>query len=85
MALRVESPALAGRLAPTAFAAGRPKDGDPRACWALVDTTARSVEFRRVEYNVERTARAILASDLPHEFAAQVREARGYAPPVIAG
>lgn len=60
--------------------AGKPKDGDPRGCWALVDTAARSVEFRRLEYDVERTAEAILASDLPHEFAAQVREARGYAP-----
>ena len=60
--------------------AGKPKDGDPRACWALVDGVARSVEFRRVEYDVGRTAQAILASDLPHEFAAQVREARGYGP-----
>lgn len=58
--------------------AGKPKDGDPRASWALLDTTARSVEFRRVEYDVERTAEAILASDLPDEFAAQVREARSY-------
>jgi putative phosphoesterase len=57
--------------------AGKPKDGDPRACWALVDSAARSVEFRRVEYDVGRTAEAILASDLPAEFAAQVREGRG--------
>jgi putative phosphoesterase len=58
--------------------AGKPKDGDPRACWALLDTSTGAVEFRRVEYDVERTAQAILASDLPDEFAAQVREARGY-------
>ena len=55
----------------------KPKDGDPRACWALVDGAARSVEFRRVEYDVARTAQAILASELPDEFAAEVREARG--------
>ncbi len=59
--------------------AGKPKDGDPRACWALVDTAARSVSFRRVDYDVERTARAILASDLPHVFADALRGARGYA------
>lgn len=58
--------------------AGKPKDGDPRACWALLDTATGAVGFRRVEYDVERTAQGILASDLPHEFAAQVREARGY-------
>lgn len=58
--------------------AGKPKDGDPRACWALFDTVTDAVEFRRIEYDVERTAEAILASELPPEFAAQVREARGY-------
>ena len=66
--------------------AGKPKDGDPRACWALVETSVDdvSVEFRRVAYEVERAARAIEASDLPREFADQLREARGYRPPVQA-
>ena len=59
---------------------GKPKDGDPRACWALLDTTARSTEFRRVRYDVERAARAILASDLPAAFADQLRLASGYRP-----
>jgi len=58
--------------------AGKPKDGDPRACWALIDTTANTVEFRRVAYDVEAAAAAIEASELPAEFAAQLREARGY-------
>lgn len=61
--------------------AGKPKDGDPRACWARIETgpggTVR-VAMRRVAYDVERAAAAILASDLPHEFADQLREARGY-------
>jgi putative phosphoesterase len=59
--------------------AGKPKDGDPRACWALLDTSADTVEFRRVPYDVEEAARAVEASDLPSEFANQLREARGYA------
>ena len=58
--------------------AGRPKDGDPRACWALLDTATGSVEFRRVTYDVESAAAAIEASDLPSEFAEQLREARAY-------
>ena len=37
----------------------------------MVDSAVRSVEFRRVEYDVVRTAEAILASDLPDEFAAE--------------
>ena len=53
---------------------GRPKDGDWRAGYVVldVDTTAR-VEFVRVDYDVEETARAILASDLPHDFAEYLR------------
>ena len=58
--------------------AGKPKDGDPRGCWALLDTTTAAVEFRRAAYDVERAARAVEASGLPVEFAAQLREARGY-------
>jgi len=54
--------------------AGKPKGGDPRACYALVelgdDVTAT---FPRVEYDVEAAARAIEATDLPHEFASVLR------------
>lgn len=64
--------------------AGKPKDGDPRACWALVETRPDgvTVQFYRVAYDVEATTRAIEASDLPDEFATQLREARGYRVPV---
>jgi len=58
--------------------AGKPKDGDPRGCWVLLDTGTGAVEFRRTPYDVEAAATAIEASDLPDEFAAQLREARGY-------
>lgn len=58
--------------------AGKPKDGDPRACWVLLDTASGVAEFRRVSYDVERAALAVEASDLPSEFASQLREARGY-------
>lgn len=63
--------------------AGKPKDGDPRACWALIETSPGDlrVEFHRVDYEVEAAARAIEASDLPSEFADQLREARGYSAP----
>ena len=58
--------------------AGKPKVGDPRGCWALLDTASGALEFRRVAYDLERTVAGIRASDLPHEFVAQLREARGY-------
>jgi predicted phosphodiesterase len=52
--------------------AGRPKDGDPRVSYALLDVAADgeiTTEFVRVEYDVERAARAIRGSALPDEFA----------------
>ena len=50
---------------------GRPKDGDPRAGFVMLSVDARmvAVEFIRVSYDVDRAAAAILASDLPHDFA----------------
>lgn len=50
---------------------GRPKDGDPRAGYVVLDVTAEgvTVEFVRVAYDVEEAARAIVASELPDEFA----------------
>jgi putative phosphoesterase len=58
--------------------AGKPKDGDPRAAWALLDTVSGALEIRRVGYDVDRTVDGILASGLPPVFAVQLREARGY-------
>jgi predicted phosphodiesterase len=55
---------------------GRPKDGDPRAGYVLLEVGAGgaiSVEFVRVAYDVEAAARAILASTLPDAFADYLR------------
>jgi predicted phosphodiesterase len=55
---------------------GRPKDGDWRAGYATVEVGAAGevgVEFRRVEYDVDRAAAAIEASTLPHEFATYLK------------
>lgn len=61
---------------------GRPKDGDPRAGWILLDASADQVrvEFVRVDYDVERAASAILASTLPDEFAEFLRTGGRLAP-----
>ncbi|MHB1096776.1 MAG: metallophosphoesterase family protein [Gemmatimonadaceae bacterium] len=55
---------------------GRPKDGDPRAGYVLLDMAADAgvrVEIVRVTYDVEAAARAIVASTLPDEFADYLR------------
>jgi putative phosphoesterase len=49
---------------------GKPKDGDWRACYALLDRDGLS--FRRVEYDVRTAAAAIRATQLPPEFARDI-------------
>ncbi len=58
---------------------GKPKDGDPRACYAVITAAGSelSVEYVRVPYDVELAAQAIESSDMPDEFAGMLREARG--------
>jgi predicted phosphodiesterase len=49
---------------------GKPKDGNPRACYAILDFTRHpAVTFRRVEYNVQAAAEAVRQSGLPATFA----------------
>ncbi len=54
---------------------GKPKDGDWRAGYVLVEADAEiaSVEFVRVEYDLERATEGIVQSELPDEFADQLR------------
>jgi putative phosphoesterase len=64
---------LKGVLFVNAGSVGKPKDGDPRACYALIDTSGDvSVEFRRVTYDVAAAAAAIRATDLPAQFAIDI-------------
>lgn len=54
--------------------AGRPKDGDPRVMYALIEIGDQiKATFPRVAYDSEAAARAIEATALPHEFAAMLR------------
>ena len=62
---------------------GKPKDGDWRAGYALVeaDEEVGAVEFVRVEYDLERAAVGVLRSGLPDEVAELLRTG-GTAKPV---
>jgi diadenosine tetraphosphatase ApaH/serine/threonine PP2A family protein phosphatase len=44
---------------------GQPRDRDPRACYALLDTAAHTVELRRVAYPVGRTQEAMREAGIP--------------------
>jgi predicted phosphodiesterase len=48
---------------------GQPRDGDARAAWLELDTGAWTATYHRVDYEVDRAADAILATDLPEHLA----------------
>ena len=54
---------------------GRPKDGDWRAGYVLLDagTEVVNVELVRVEYDIDEAVRGIRESDLPDDFAEYLR------------
>jgi predicted phosphodiesterase len=64
-----------GRQVINAGSVGKPKDKDPRAGYVILQATDSElrVEFVRVPYDIEKTARAIEASTLPPEFASMLR------------
>jgi predicted phosphodiesterase len=68
-----------GRHVVNAGSVGKPKDGNPQACYIVLETNQHqlSVIFNRVPYDVERTAQAIEASEMPHEYAEMLRTGNG--------
>jgi putative phosphoesterase len=68
---------LEGKVFINAGSVGKPKDGDPRACFAVVEAASGPVaaDFIRVRYDVEKTAAAVIESGLPSYFAEKLRKA----------
>jgi putative phosphoesterase len=55
---------------------GQPRDGDPRAGYAVVDLDELSVAERRVEYDVEAVVDAVENAGLPDRIGTRLREGR---------
>lgn len=67
---------IRNKLLVNAGSVGRPKDGDARACYAVLELGAQlQVDFIRVAYDVEKVAAEIEASELLDEFAEILRKA----------
>lgn len=61
---------------------GKPKDGNPKGCYAMLTINENSsitnknaiqVEFVRFDYDIEKAAKAVEDSPLPNEYAAMLR------------
>jgi diadenosine tetraphosphatase ApaH/serine/threonine PP2A family protein phosphatase len=55
---------------------GQPRDFDWRAAFALFDSTACTLAFHRVPYDLPASQARILTAGLPARLAARLREGR---------
>jgi putative phosphoesterase len=55
---------------------GQPRDGDPRAAYALLDLDDLSVEERRVAYDIDTVAAAVSDAGLPERIGTRLYDGR---------
>ncbi len=48
---------------------GQPRDGDPRAAYAIVDEAQKRVELYRLRYDIDAAQKKIMSADLPDVLA----------------
>ena len=57
-------------------AVGQPRDGDPAACYGMLDTSRGELTWVRVPYDVETAAEKIRAAGLPESLALRLHRGR---------
>jgi diadenosine tetraphosphatase ApaH/serine/threonine PP2A family protein phosphatase len=57
-------------------AVGQPRDGDPRAAYGILDSSARTLSLARVEYDVSAAQAKIIAAGLPDVLAQRLAVGR---------
>jgi len=55
---------------------GQPRDGDPRAAYAIVDTAVRLVELYRTQYDVQEAQNKVVKAGLPDVLAQRLAVGR---------
>lgn len=68
--------ANSGRYMINPGSVGQPRDGDPRAAFALYDSEARTVTFHRVPYEIAAAQEKIFRAGLPERLAIRLEEGR---------
>lgn len=68
-----------GRHVVNAGSVGKPKDGNPQACYVILEAIDKDLQvmFKRVPYDIEQAAREIESSEMPHEYAQMLRSGTG--------
>lgn len=57
--------------------AGQPRDGDPRAAYALFDAGANTIEFRRVNYEINKSVDALKEGGYPDSLGKRLETGDG--------
>ncbi len=65
-----------GRAIVNPGSVGQPRDGDPRASYAVYDSDAGTITHRRVEYDIPATQRKMHERGLPHYLAERLAYGR---------
>lgn len=52
---------------------GQPRDGNPDAAFAVLDTASGKIELKRVSYDIEKVIEDMLAAHLPEKLALRLR------------
>jgi len=53
---------------------GQPRDGDPRAAYAVLDTETGKIRLERVEYDIEEVCEAVQKAELPEALCSRLFE-----------
>jgi len=67
VAIELNKPVALGaeRLIINPGSVGQPRDGDQRASYLILDSEALTIEYRRVEYAIDKTQAKMMEHDMP--------------------
>ena len=65
-----------GRVIVNPGSVGQPRDSDPRAAYAVLDTATNEVSLRRTAYDIDRVQHEIAVEGLPAETGSRLAEGR---------
>ena len=57
-------------------AVGQPRDGNPRAAYAIVDTAAKTIDLMRVDYDISAAQDKVIGAGLPELLARRLNAGR---------
>jgi len=52
---------------------GQPRDGSPKTCYVMYDTSVQKISIRRIDYDYETTVKKTLDAGLPEYLAQRLK------------